>query len=441
MQVKTITTVAGVNEIDFGNDSSQSTAHFYWLKNLSDSTLYVSANPNPIAEKDDVAELPAKGAVSVETDEGKIYVLGAGKVEIHRTNSKFCPFDWQSSGSGGGGTIDAYSKTESDAKYATKSDVPDAYTKTESDDKYTQKTDVVPYKMGMDFGTCTTPAETVVKSVTTMHKVAPALGAVFAVKFNNAVPAQARLNINGLMGYIQYRGGSIPNGVINAGDIATFMYYSGSGFNTFEILSVENGGNADTVDGKHASDFVQLADEIILNNIRINANQHKIADINYLWSIWSDIEGGNLELKSPDGSRGIQFDCFDNNIFRIYTYVNDEYFGILEMNHSTGEVTSNGNVISKKPYVTGTFTVNASDTEQTIGVPLTFNPSVVLLFHRTSTVVDPRQIISTALSSTEYKIKIGIPNGSISDELSTGFEAIINRWKGTTSTIEYIAYK
>lgn len=103
MQVKTITTAAGVNEIDFGNDGSQSTAHFYWLKNLGSSTLYVSANPTPIAEKDDVAELPAKGAVSVETDEGKIYVLGAGKVEIHRTNSKFCPFDWQSSGSGGGG--------------------------------------------------------------------------------------------------------------------------------------------------------------------------------------------------------------------------------------------------------------------------------------------------------------------------------------------------
>lgn len=124
MQVKTITTAAGVNEIDFGNDSSQSTAHFYWLKNLGDSILYVSANPNPVAEKDDVAELPAKGAVSVETDEGKVYILGAGKVEIHRTNSKFCPFDWQSSGSGGGGTVDAYTKTESDAKYAQKTDIP-----------------------------------------------------------------------------------------------------------------------------------------------------------------------------------------------------------------------------------------------------------------------------------------------------------------------------
>ena len=102
--------------------------------------------------------------------------------------------------------------------------------------------------MGMDFGTCTTATETVVKSVTTLHKVAPALGAVFAVKFNNAVPAQARLNINGLMGYIQYLGGSIPNGVINAGDIATFMYYSGSGSNCFEIISVENGGKANSAD-------------------------------------------------------------------------------------------------------------------------------------------------------------------------------------------------
>lgn len=104
MQIMTITTAAGVNEIDLGNDDSQSTAHFYWFKNLSDSTLYVSAKPAPVAGKDDVSELPAKGATSIETDEGKVYVLGAGKIEIHRTNSKFCPFEWASSGSSSGGS-------------------------------------------------------------------------------------------------------------------------------------------------------------------------------------------------------------------------------------------------------------------------------------------------------------------------------------------------
>lgn len=111
MQIKTISTVAGVNEIDFGNDSSQSTAHFYWFKNLGNSTLYVSAKPNPVAGEDNVAELSVKGAASIETDEGKVYVLGSGKVEIHRTNSKFCPFELPSTGSGGGGgesiTIDS----------------------------------------------------------------------------------------------------------------------------------------------------------------------------------------------------------------------------------------------------------------------------------------------------------------------------------------------
>ena len=105
MQIKTISTVAGVNEIDFGNDSSQSTAHFYWFKNLGNSTLYVSAKPNPVAGEDNVAELSVKGAASIETDEGKVYVLGSGKVEIHRTNSKFCPFELPSTGSGGGSSI------------------------------------------------------------------------------------------------------------------------------------------------------------------------------------------------------------------------------------------------------------------------------------------------------------------------------------------------
>ena len=246
MFIKTVSTTSGINPIKFDETGGV----FYWILNTGSSTIYASTKSAFTAGDDGVVSLGPKESRRLETNNDTIYILGEGQVEIHNQRDGICSFKQAPTSSGGGETIDAYSKTESDAKYAAKSDVPDAYTKTESDDKYAQKTDVVPYKMGMDFGTCTTPAETVVKSVTTMHKVAPALGAVFAVKFNNAVPAQARLNINGLMGYIQYRGGSIPNGVINAGDMATLMYYSGSGFNTFEILSVENGGNADTVGGK-----------------------------------------------------------------------------------------------------------------------------------------------------------------------------------------------
>ena len=88
MKIKTVTTVDGINPVDFGDNASR----FYWFKNLSDSTLHVSSNPNMITGGDDVAELPPKSSAAIETTAGVVYVLGAGKVEIHNTNSKFCPF-------------------------------------------------------------------------------------------------------------------------------------------------------------------------------------------------------------------------------------------------------------------------------------------------------------------------------------------------------------
>lgn len=88
MKTKTVATTAGVNAIHFDGY----TPKYYWIKNLSDATLYVSANPNPVAGADNVSELSAKSATAIETDEGTIYILGAGKVEIHNTDSKICPF-------------------------------------------------------------------------------------------------------------------------------------------------------------------------------------------------------------------------------------------------------------------------------------------------------------------------------------------------------------
>ena len=88
MNIKTIITVDGVNVVDFGSSASR----FYWFKNLGDSTLYVSAKPNMITGGDDISELPPRSSTAIETGSGVVYVLGAGKVEIHNTDSKFCPF-------------------------------------------------------------------------------------------------------------------------------------------------------------------------------------------------------------------------------------------------------------------------------------------------------------------------------------------------------------
>lgn len=88
MKIKTVTTVEGINSVDFGGNAPR----FYWFKNLGSTTLYASAKSNMVAGEDDVSELPPKSSTSIETTAGKVYVLGAGKVEIHNTDSKFCPF-------------------------------------------------------------------------------------------------------------------------------------------------------------------------------------------------------------------------------------------------------------------------------------------------------------------------------------------------------------
>lgn len=100
MNIKTITSVSGVNVVDFGAAASR----FYWFKNIGTTTVYVSGDPNITADGDGVAELPAGGSVCIEAFGGKVYALGAGKVQIHNTGDKFCPFRNAPVSSGGGVT-------------------------------------------------------------------------------------------------------------------------------------------------------------------------------------------------------------------------------------------------------------------------------------------------------------------------------------------------
>ena len=123
MDIKTITSTEGVNEVDFGSSASR----FYWFRNVGTTAVHVSGKADITAGSDGVAELAAGGATCIETTEGKVYVLGAGKVQIHNTGDKFCPFKNAPAQSGGGsGTGDGYTKSESDARYAQKSEIPTA---------------------------------------------------------------------------------------------------------------------------------------------------------------------------------------------------------------------------------------------------------------------------------------------------------------------------
>lgn len=91
-------------------------------------------------------------------------------------------------------------------------------TVTDSNSTYSNAT------LGQGYGTCATAAETAAK-VVTLSSYSLTTGGVVSVKFTYAVPANATMNINSKGAKnIYYRGAKITAGIIEAGDIATFIY-------------------------------------------------------------------------------------------------------------------------------------------------------------------------------------------------------------------------
>ena len=78
--------------------------------------------------------------------------------------------------------------------------------------------------LGQGYGTCATEAATAAK-VVTLSNYDLTVGGVVAVKFTNAVPANATMNVNSSGAKNIFANGSaITDNIIKAGDIATFMY-------------------------------------------------------------------------------------------------------------------------------------------------------------------------------------------------------------------------
>lgn len=101
--------------------------------------------------------------------------------------------------------------------------------------------------LGNGYGTCSTAASTTAK-VVTLSGYSLITNGVVAVKFTNAVPASATMNINSKGAKaIYYKGAAITAGIINAGDLATFIY-NGSQYHLLAIdKNVTSSGGGTTV--------------------------------------------------------------------------------------------------------------------------------------------------------------------------------------------------
>lgn len=92
------------------------------------------------------------------------------------------------------------------------------------------------YSLGHGYGTCATDANTLAKVVTLSNYIL-ATGGYVAVKFDHAVQANATMNINSKGAKnIYYKGAKIVDAIIEAGDIAVFIY-DGS---YYQLLTVDS---------------------------------------------------------------------------------------------------------------------------------------------------------------------------------------------------------
>lgn len=103
---------------------------------------------------------------------------------------------------------------------------------------YDSNTTYTPLKLGFGYGTCTT-AETTKAKVSSISSYTLVAGGIVAIKFTHAVPAGSTLNITSKGAKAIYNGGAaITDGVIKAGDTATFIYSS-----QYHLLSIDRWGS------------------------------------------------------------------------------------------------------------------------------------------------------------------------------------------------------
>lgn len=128
-----------------------------------------------------------------------------------------------------------------------------------------------PQQIGFGYGTCAT-AESTVAKVVTLTNYALMNGGYVSVKFKNGVPANATMNINSKGAKpIYYQGSAIRAGIIEAGDVATFIY-NGSQYVLTGVDSLSTKvGNLETKMG--TSDISAIGDGTVTGGIRqLNSN-------------------------------------------------------------------------------------------------------------------------------------------------------------------------
>lgn len=157
---------------------------------------------------------------------------------------------------------------------------------------YDTDTDTIPtnLSLGQGYGTCDTAEATAAKAVT-MANYALSKGGIVAVRFDNAVPASATMNVNGKGAkQVWHKGTAIAAGVIRAGDTATFIY-DGS---HYVLVGIDRLGDGDGI----ANGIVELHSEPVEDDYDIAADTLCAVDVNGVMQPFVYYDNGDYIINS-----------------------------------------------------------------------------------------------------------------------------------------------
>ena len=179
--------------------------------------------------------------------------------------------------------------------------------------------------LGQGYGTCSTAAATAAKTVTLSSYSLTANGIV-AVKFTNAVPANATMNINSKGAKaIYYRGAKITDGIIKAGDVATFIYSTNYHLVSIDRWQEDIANIANTYATKEelnnlfTESYKQELIQEVVDSIKVEYPEAHI--------IYGDVGDGNvitLNGEVADGTYTLKYEDSNGKVYEIGTLIVDK---------------------------------------------------------------------------------------------------------------------
>lgn len=186
--------------------------------------------------------------------------------------------------------------------------------------------------LGQGYGTCSTDASTTEKAVS-LSSYSLTTGGIVSVKFTYDVPASATLNINSKGAKaIYHQGAKIKNGVIKAGDVATFIYKT-----YYYLIATDRAASVATIskDGLMSSSDKSVLDSVsttYATKTEVGNKQDKVLKFtNKSASTWvGDSTYSSFPYRCDISCSGVTADMYAEVVFNIDESTSGNYAPVCE---------------------------------------------------------------------------------------------------------------